>query len=327
MTLRIGILGAARVATYAMISAASDVDGVEVIAVAARDPQRARAYADEHGIAKTYPDYQALIEADDVDAVYNALPPNLHAIWSIAAVEAGKPVLCEKPFALDVSDAEAMLAAEARTGYLIIEAQHTYHHPRHARVREIVRSGLLGKIRHISAQFDVPIPQTLGEIRWDGPVGGGALWDLGVYPAYWLRASMAEEPNLISATHAFNDKGADIWTDAAFSFASGATGSISCSMERSFAAWLKIEGEEGTLYADNPLSPKNQTLTLDIGDEVTEEHFTSRPTYSFQLEAFRDAVVNGASIQTRGVDSLATIEMLQDIRLLANKGVSDAYRR
>ncbi len=104
MTLRIGILGAARVATYAMIAAARDVDGVEVTAVAARDPERAEAYASEHKIPKTYQDYQAIIEASDIDAVYNALPPNLHAQWSIAAVDAGKPVLCEKPFALTVAD-------------------------------------------------------------------------------------------------------------------------------------------------------------------------------------------------------------------------------
>ena len=320
MTLRIGILGAARVATYAMIAAARDVDGVEVTAVAARDPARAEAYACEHEIPKTYQDYQALIEASDIDAVYNALPPNLHAQWSIAAVDAGKPVLCEKPFARSVADVEAMLAAETRTGRLIMEAQHTYYHPRHARIREIVQSGLLGKVRHISAQFDVPVPRTSGEIRWDGAVGGGALWDLGVYPVFWLRATIGEEPQLVSAAHALNDKGADIWTDAAFTFASGATGSISCSMERVFAAWLKVEGEGGTLFVNNPLSPpKEQSLTLDIDGRITEERFTTRPTYSFQLEAFRDAVVKGERVHTRGVDSLATIQALQRIRTLAGK--------
>ena len=320
MTLRIGILGAARVATYAMIAVARDVDGVEVIAVAARDPERAKAYAVEHGISKMYPDYQSLIEADDVDAVYNALPPNLHAKWSIAAVDAGKPVLCEKPFALSVTDVEAMLAAETRTGKLIMEAQHTYYHPRHARIRQIVHSSLLGKIRHISAQFDVPVPHTPDEIRWDGAVGGGALWDLGVYPVFWLRATMGEEPQLVSAAHRLNDKDADIWTDAAFTFASGGTGSISCSMERAFTARLKVEGDGGTLFVDNPLSPpKQQMLTLDIDGQITEERFTGRPTYSFQLEAFRDAVLNDAPVHTRGADSLATVRMLQDIRALADQ--------
>jgi predicted dehydrogenase len=314
MTLRIGLLGASRVAVYAMIAAAKDVEGVDVVAVASRDLAKARAYADQHGIPNAFGGYQGLIDSADVDAVYNGLPPNLHARWSIAAVESGKPVLCEKPFALDFADVEAMLAAEAWTGKLIMEAQHTYYHPRHARIRQIVQHGLLGKVRHIEAQFDVAVPNTPGELRWDGSVGGGALWDLGIYPLYWLRASMGEEPTLVSARHALGDKRADIWTEAEFAFASGAAGSIRCSMERDFTAWLRIEGDCGSLYVDNPLSPKEQQLVLTSNGLVKEERFTARPTYSFQLEAFRDAVLHGAPVKTRGEDSLATIQLLSEIR-------------
>lgn len=320
MTLRIGILGAARVAVYAMIAAAKDVGDVDVVAVAARDPVRAKVYAEIHDIPHIFDSYQALIASPDIDAVYNALPPNLHAKWSIAALEAGKPVLCEKPFALDVADAEAMLAAEARSGLLLMEAQHTYYHQRHARIREIVQNNALGPVRHISAQFDVPIPETADELRWDGAVGGGALWDLGVYPVFWLRAAMGEEPKLISASHRLSARAADIETEAAFAFPSGATGSIACSMERDFTAWLRVEGDAGTLFVENPLSPHEQTLTLEKDGEPKEETFTSRPTYAFQLEAFRDAVLVGKQVQTRGTDSLRTIQLLSDIRALAMKG-------
>jgi predicted dehydrogenase len=319
VTLRIGILGAARVAVYAMIAAAKDVEGVTVVAVSARDPERASAYANEHNIPGIYPDYETLIASPGVDAVYNALPPNLHARWSVAALEAGKHVLCEKPFTLTVADTQAMLAAEACTGKLLMEAQHTYYHPRHARIREIVQSGMLGKIRHISSQFDVPIPQTPGEIRWDGPVGGGALWDLGVYPVFWLREAMGEEPLLVSASHRLHEDGADIETGARFTFPSGATGAISCSMERDFAAWLKVVGDAGTLFVKNPLSPPEQSLTIDIGGAVSEEVFSDRTTYAFQLEAFRDAVLLDTSVRTRGEDSLKTIKLLNDIRALAMK--------
>jgi predicted dehydrogenase len=319
VTLRIGILGAARVAVYAMIAAARDVEGVAVVGVAARDSERARAYANEHGIQDIYPDYEALIASRDIDTIYNALPPNLHARWSIAALEAGKPVLCEKPFTLTVADTQAMLAAETRTGKLLMEAQHTYYHPRHARIREIVQSGMLGKIRHISSQFDVPIPQSPDEIRWNGPVGGGALWDLGVYPVFWLRAAMGEEPLLVSASHRLHETGADIETTATFTFPSGAAGAISCSMERDFSAWLKVEGELGTLFVENPLSPPKQTLTLDIKGVVSEEIFSERTTYAFQLEAFRDAVLQGTPAHTRGEDSMATIKLLSDIHAHAMK--------
>lgn len=320
MTLRIGILGAARVATYAMIAAAKDVEGVEVAGVAARDPARAKAYAQTHGIPSVYADYDALIASSDIDAVYNALPPNLHAQWSIAALQAGKPVLCEKPFALSVADVEAMLAAEEKNGLLLMEAQHTYYHPRHARIREVVQNGILGKIIRISAQFDVPIDETPGEIRWDGKVGGGALWDLGVYPVFWLRATMGEEPKLVSSAHRLHERGADIETEAEFVFASGAVGSITCSIQRAFAAWLKVEGDKGSLFVPNPLSPpNNQSLTLEIDSKSVTEDFTGRATYVFQLEAFRDAVLKGTSVHTRGDDSMRTIQLLSDIRALANK--------
>ncbi len=319
MTLRIGLLGASRVAVYAAIAAARDVEGVEIVAIASRDAAKAGSYADLHGISLAYGSYEELIDSDAVDAIYNGLPPNLHAAWSIAAVEAGKPVLCEKPFALSIPDVEAMIAAEARTGLLIMEAQHTQYHPRHARIRQIVRDGELGAIRHIEAQFDVRVAKNPGELRWDGAVGGGALWDLGIYPLYWLRASMGSEPRLVSARHALNERGADIWTEAQFEFASGASGAIRCSMERDFAACLHIVGEQGELHVKNPLSPAEQTLNLTKGGVTREERFTGRPTYSFQMEAFRDAVLHGTPVATHGQDSLATIRLLSEIRAKANE--------
>ena len=188
MTLRIGIVGAARVAIYAMIAAAKDVDGVVVAGVAARDRARAADYAVTHGIPKVYDSYEAIIAADDIDAIYIALPPNLHAHWSVAALQAGKSVLCEKPFALSVADAVTMVAAEASTGTLLMEAQHSHYHPLSTAMRDTVQGGSLGDLLSIEAVFDAPVGKEPGEIRYDPLVGGGALWDLGVYPAHWIRS-------------------------------------------------------------------------------------------------------------------------------------------
>jgi predicted dehydrogenase len=321
VTLRIGILGAARVATYAMIDAAREVEGVEVRAVAARDPARASAYATEHHIANVYPDYQALIVADDVDAVYVALPPNLHAHWSIAAVEAGKAVLCEKPFALSVADVEVMLAAEARTGGLIMEAQHSHYHPISARMRETVQSNQLGEIRSFSACFVAPLNLPADDLRMIGDVGGGALWDLGVYPAYWIRSAFGEEPEVLSATQNLNTQGADLRTSATLKMPSGAVGLLECDMEAAtFGVWFKAEGSMGALEVINPLSPpRGHMLKLNIGGQQTEEQFTTKSTYAFQLEAFRDAVLDGKPVPTRGEDSLNTIRLLSAIRDAAVK--------
>jgi predicted dehydrogenase len=320
MTLRIGILGAARVATYAMIDAAREIDGVSVAAVASRDLKKAQSYAAEHGIATAHEGYQALIDDPLIDCIYNALPPSLHALWSIRALEAGMPVLCEKPFALSVVDVEAMLVVEARTGLLLMEAQHSHYHPLSVRMREIVQGGTLGTLAHVAACFDATVSGYPDDIRFIPGVGGGALWDLGVYPAYWIRSATAEEPQLLSAFQKLADTGADLATTARMALPSGATAEISCNMAGDFAAWFRAEGTRGTLEVRNPLAPQHGAqLKLTIAGKETIEEFTRKSTYAFQLESFRDAVLHRTPVATRGEDSLATIRLLSAIRDIAVK--------
>ncbi len=321
MTLRIGILGAARVATYALIAPAREVDGVMVAGIAARDSERAKAYAKTHAIALVFPTYDALIASREIDVVYNALPPNLHARWSIAALAAGKPVLCEKPFALSVVDVDAMLAAEARSGLLLMEAQHSHYHPLSARMREVVRNGILGPIRRIEAVFDVPVSKGDSEIRYLPDIGGGALWDLGVYPAYWIRSTMSEEPIILDAHQMLAPSGADIVTKASLALPSGATATLTCNMDAPFRASFTAIGRDATLRVTNPLSPQSgHTFCISANDGAQKfETFPLRSSYAYQLEAFRDAVVHGAPVPTHGADSLATIRMLAAIRAKAKK--------
>ena len=316
MSLRIGILGAARVATYAMIAPAREVEGVEVAAVAARDPERARAYAAEHGIPATCANYDALIAAPDIDAIYNALPPNLHARWSVAALEAGKPVLCEKPFTLSLADTDAMLAAEARTGTLLMEAQHSHYHPISARMRQIAHSGMLGDIVHVEGRFTADLPYAPDELRFMPDVGGGALWDLGVYPTYWIRSVLREEPQVVSATQRLHAGGADVATEAQLVTPSGITATMACDMNaRDFAASLTITGSRGRLHVRNLLAPQlGHALTLTVDAVTTEEQFPLRPTYAYQLEAFRDALATGVPPATRGANTRATVALLNAIR-------------
>ena len=315
MTLRIGILGAARVATYAMIDAAKHVDGVTVAAVAARDPDRARDYASKHGIPTVFDSYDALLESDEIDAVYNALPPSLHAHWSIAALDAGKPVLCEKPFALTLQDTDAMLAAEARTGLSLMEAQHSHYHPLSARMRDVVRSGVLGAIHTVDAVFDAPVSKDAGEIRYDPALGGGALWDLGVYPVYWIRSALGEEPDIVSAQQRLASSGADIETHAELKTATGTRITLSCNMDAPFAAHIRFEGERGTLAITNPLAPQaGHSFALTVGGTALDEHFPARASYAYQLDAFRDAVTRGGPVATRGADTRATIALLTAIQ-------------
>ena len=180
--IRIGILGAARIAPKALVEPATTMSMVEVTRVAARDQDRAQAFADEHGIAGVSATYRDVIEADDVDVVYNPLPMSLHAEWTIAALRAGKHVFCEKPFASNATEAAEMVRVANETGLVLGEAFHYRYHPMFLRILAEVASGRLGTIERVDGVFNVPINRTnakgLLDIRWDYAASGGSLMDL-----------------------------------------------------------------------------------------------------------------------------------------------------
>ena len=138
---RIGVLGAARIAPAALLKPAQKVTQAEVVAIAARDRGRAEKFASKHGVPNVFADYTALINAPDVDAIYNPLPNGLHAQWTTAALEAGKHVLCEKPLTANAAEAEHLAAVARRTGLVLMEAFHWRYHPLAQRMVEIVRGG------------------------------------------------------------------------------------------------------------------------------------------------------------------------------------------
>src|SRR5689334_25050363 len=164
-TVRIGILGAARIAPAAAIKPARAVGEATIGAVAARDRSRADAFASKHGIPRVHASYADLVADPDLDAIYNPLPNGLHAEWTIAALEAGKHVLCEKPFTANAKEAEDVAAVASRTGLVVMEAFHYRYHPLAHRMREIVDSGELGTTRHVEAALCFPLPK-FSDIRY-----------------------------------------------------------------------------------------------------------------------------------------------------------------
>ncbi|MEL6982994.1 MAG: Gfo/Idh/MocA family oxidoreductase, partial [Actinomycetota bacterium] len=168
--IRFGILGAARIAPKALIDPVAKLPGVTVTRVAARDQERAKAFAADNGIDGIAADYAELIAADDVDVVYNPLPMSHHAEWTIAALRAGKHVFCEKPFASNAAEAADMIRVAAETGLVLGEAFHYRYHPMFLRILDEVASGRLGTIDRVEGCFEVPIRQP--DIRWDYATSG-----------------------------------------------------------------------------------------------------------------------------------------------------------
>lgn len=317
--LRIGILGAARIAPTAVIDPAKATGVAEVVAVAARDRSRAEAFAREHAIANVADDYEALIAHPEVDAVYNALPPSRHADLTIAALRAGKPVLCEKPFAMATDEALAMVQAADAHRLVLMEAFHYRYHPLFSRVLEIVASGEIGQVRRMKAVFSTSIAEAANELRYDPALGGGALMDLGTYCLHWVRTVAGAEPKVVSASSVFGASGVDISTKANLAFPRGVSAEIVCDMAGTVRATLAIEGTAGEMRVVNPLAPQMGHLieVTPEGHAARQETVSREPTYDFQLRAFVEAVRGRAGALTGGDDAVAQMELLDAVRTAA----------
>ncbi|MBV8684640.1 MAG: Gfo/Idh/MocA family oxidoreductase [Caulobacteraceae bacterium] len=318
--IRIGLLGASRIAPSAVIEPARADGRFVVTAVAARDPERARAYAQTHGIAATAADYAELVRREDVDVVYNGLPPAGHAEWTIAALEAGKAVLCEKPFARNAREAQSMIEAAARTGRLLLEAFHNRFHRVMRDAEALVREGRLGRIRRASAVFEVPIARTPDELRWSRDQGGGALMDLGTYPLHALRTLFGEEPRIVSAQARFED-GVDAELSGRLAFPSGAEAEIGCSMlaERPMAR-LELTGERGTLEIVNFVAPQRGCRFVVTLDGVAEDRPTEGPsTYAAQLAHLHEVIAEGRPALTGGADAVAQMTAIDALYAAAGR--------
>ena len=316
MSVRIGLLAASRIAEKAVIAPVAEVDGVEITAVGARDLDRARATADRVGATHAFGSYAELLASDDVDAVYIGTPASLHREWAIAAIEAGKHVLCEKPFAANADDARRIADAAAGSDVVVMEAFHWRYHPYADQIRDTIESGVLGRIDRIEAVFDIP-DGWIGrdDIRWDLAIGGGATMDLGCYPLQWVRFAAGSDPDVVSAEAVCPVEGIDGSLGAELAWPSGVTGRIHSSMIAdgdAVGAWLRVTGEQGTMFATNPLAPQNggSVLTVETADGTTATDADPSATYTHQMVAFREAIVSGAPFPTTADDGVRNMELV-----------------
>lgn len=313
---RIGCLGAARIAPAALIRPARLVDGAVVSAVAARDRARGESFARKHGVPNVYGSYQELVESPEVDAVYIPLPNGLHAKWALAAIEAGKHVLCEKPFAANAGEVERVAKASAGTDLVVMEAFHWRYHPMAARMLEIIGSGDLGRIRHIEASLVFPLPRW-SDIRWQLDLAGGSLMDAGCYPVHIVRTLAGEEPEVSSAACLLRSPGVDRWTAADLSFpASNRTGRITTGMWASqfLRITARVNGDRGVMRVVNPMAPQYFNLiTTRIDGRTRRERVRGGATYEYQLNAFVAAVREGVPVLTGLDDSVANMRVLDAI--------------
>jgi predicted dehydrogenase len=299
----------------ALVRPARHVPETEIYGVAARDPQRAGHFQIKHRITKAYPSYQAMLAADEIDAIYNPLPNGLHCEWTVRALEAGKHVLCEKPFASNAEEAERMAEAATRTGRCLMEAFHYRYHPLATRLREIIASGELGEIRHIETRFCIPLP-VFGDIRYRFDLGGGALMDTGCYAIHLLRFLAGAEPEVTSAKAILRSPEVDRAMVADLRFPDGRSGRIVCSLfsTRLLAASARVQGDRGELHVLNPIAPHFfHRLTVRSKQGKRVEKVAGVATYTHQLRAFVGLVRQGVPVPTDPQDSIANMRVIDAI--------------
>ena len=312
--LRIGVLGAARIAPNALIKPARAMADVTVAAVAARDRARADAFASRHGIPTVHDDYAQLLADPAVDAIYNPLPNGLHGRWTIAALTAGKHVLCEKPFTANAAEAREVAEVAAGTDRVVMEAFHYRYHPVALRMLEIVTSGQLGDLRHVEASFCFPLPR-FADIRYRFDLAGGALMDAGCYAVHMVRL-LGGEPDVVSARAKLRGANVDRAMRAELAFPGGHTGRITCSMWSSDVLRISARavGTKGEMRVRNPLAPQlGHRIAVRTAAGRRIERLSRRASYAYQLDAFAGAVRNGEPVITDPADSIRTMTVIDAI--------------
>jgi predicted dehydrogenase len=316
---RIGLLGASQIAPPAVIDPARERGDVLVTAVAARDRGRAKAFAEKNGIPAVADDYTQLVARDDVDLVYVGLPFSAHAEWSIAALTAGKAVLCEKCFALNAGEARAMVAAAKAADRPLLEAFHYRFHNLIRRAEVIVRSGDLGRLTYASAVIGGAIPFSEDGIRWRADQGGGALSDVGCYAVHALRTLIGAEPRVVSSAVQMRN-GVDAAAEARLVFPNDLAAEMRCSMiAEEFHALLTIEGERGRLEIQNFVAPQMGHRFAATVDGVERlETFEGPSTFTAQLDHVVQVMQRRAMPLTGGADAIGNMVVLDAIRAAAS---------
>lgn len=329
MKLRWGLLGCARICRRGLIPGIRASESGVVAAIASRDASHAKAWADEFAIPKAHGSYEALVSDPDVDAVYIPLPNELHKPWVLAAADAGKHVLCEKPLALDVDEARAMAEHCRSRGVLLMEAFMWRHQPRTLAVKKLVDDGAIGALKLIRASFSFPIDPS--DWRLDPARGGGPVWDIGCYGTNAARLFAGAEPDRVEAVGLFAPSGVDMAVAATLRFPNGILATVDCSFEQPFVCRYELVGTRGSIVVPDAFLPPESgpVATLrameaasDVGegsDRYETLTFPAVDQYAAMVDSFARSAAAGA-LEAPAEDGVAQMDALCRILQAARAG-------
>ncbi|MCK6551124.1 Gfo/Idh/MocA family oxidoreductase [Myxococcota bacterium] len=321
--LRWGILGTASIAP-AIIRGIRAANAGVVAAVASRDATRAEAFATTHAIPRAFGSYDALLASGAVDVVYNPLPNTLHAPWTIAALRAGLPVLCEKPFAATLAEAREVAAVARETGLPVAEAFMYRFHPLYDRVRALIAAGELGALVTIRGHFTFALDDR-SALPAQAALGGGALRDVGCYAVDLARQLSGAEP--VRAIALARGRGVDDTLCGVLELASGVLAEVSCSIESFELHRAEVVGTKGAIVVDAPWFPGTERASFVLRRAGEPDVCVETPGgdgYALEAADFARAVVTGTAPRWPVEDALANAAAVD--ALLASAALGAAVR-
>ena len=302
-----------------------------VVAVGSRSPESAEAFARQFNLPRAYGSYEALLADPEVQAVYIGTPHPQHAEWIIQAAKAGKHVLCEKPIAMTRAEAATSAAVCRTRNVLLMEAFMYRCHPQTAKIVELVRSGVLGRIGLVQAAFGFANAFDPNNRFWNKALGGGGILDVGCYPVSFSRliagadsgVAFANPVAVSGAVHLHVDGGVDTWAAATLQFESGMMAQVSTSIAGTQDNAVRIYGKDGWLHVPEPWVPGREGAAVTIhhfrgADPVPEAIVVPSPGWLYGLEA--DAFADALAAGHRDVPQMSVDDSL------GNMAVLDAWR-
>ena len=267
----------------------------ELTAVASRSQESADAYAAEWNIPQAFGSYEALLESDAVDAVYIGLPNHLHAEWSIKAMENGKHVLCEKPFALTVEEVDSVRGVSEATGMVIAEAFMYRHHPQTKIAGDLIRQGKLGEIAVVRGVFNYKMGSR-DNVRLAPEMGGGCLWDVGCYPMSMAQFFFGGAPQWVFGDQWLGPEGVDEVFTGQLHYEGGRMAQISSSFRTPYHAYVEVLGTDGRLIINEPYKPfltGNDFIFEDENGRREEIPVPEMDLYLGEVEDLQAAILDG----------------------------------
>jgi xylose dehydrogenase (NAD/NADP) len=282
-----GVLGCAAFARNRAIPSMLKAPSVELVGVASRSWEKAERFRGDFGLKCAYGSYEEMLSDPQIRAVYIPLPNGLHAEWTIRAAEAGKHVLCEKPFTSNANEAEQVATAAARSGVKVMEAFMWRFHPQHERARKAIENGVIGPLRLIRGAFSFMMSRQ-PNVRWSPDLAGGSVMDVGCYPISASRFYYQAEPITAFALGQIDPEfGVDIRMGGVLQFPQGLA-FIDSSFQLASRGDLEIAGEKGRIYIPKAWLPDEEASLYINGQE---EKLPPVDQYTNQFEHFSQCIL------------------------------------